>query len=298
MSKEFRYSESFRSIQGEGQYCGVPTMWLRSFGCNLTCKGFGQAHLPKNEWKDPAKQIDFSKINNLDELPVFKYGCDSAYSHYKEYRDLCPKDTAQGIAASICEYLPNGKFRHPDNGFDYHMAFTGGEPLMAQTMIVDVMKEFETNKNRPKYVTIETNGTQTLRDNFKEYFSPLSSDWSDGIERRLELFFSISPKLYLSGEKWDNAIKPEVVGQYAKLSDAGQLKYVCDNSQKAWDEIEKATELYRKAGVNYPVHIMPVGGLKEDQETIQREVAEACIERGYNFAPRLHCWIWGNEIGR
>ena len=36
------YSEIFRSIQGEGVYTGVPTVWLRMFGCNLECNGFGQ----------------------------------------------------------------------------------------------------------------------------------------------------------------------------------------------------------------------------------------------------------------
>ena len=36
------YSEIFRSIQGEGIYTGVPTVWLRMFGCNLECNGFGQ----------------------------------------------------------------------------------------------------------------------------------------------------------------------------------------------------------------------------------------------------------------
>ena len=36
------YSEIFRSIQGEGVYTGVPTVWLRLFGCNLECNGFGQ----------------------------------------------------------------------------------------------------------------------------------------------------------------------------------------------------------------------------------------------------------------
>jgi organic radical activating enzyme len=35
-------SEIFKSIQGEGHYTGVPTIWIRSFGCNLECNGFGQ----------------------------------------------------------------------------------------------------------------------------------------------------------------------------------------------------------------------------------------------------------------
>ena len=42
MEQTVLYSEIFKSIQGEGHYTGVPTTWLRFFGCNLECNGFGQ----------------------------------------------------------------------------------------------------------------------------------------------------------------------------------------------------------------------------------------------------------------
>ena len=40
--KEYLYSEIFDSIQGEGTYTGVHSLWLRFFLCNLQCNGFGQ----------------------------------------------------------------------------------------------------------------------------------------------------------------------------------------------------------------------------------------------------------------
>ena len=40
--KKYYYSEIFHSIQGEGEYTGVPTAWIRFFLCNLQCNGFGQ----------------------------------------------------------------------------------------------------------------------------------------------------------------------------------------------------------------------------------------------------------------
>jgi len=42
MSK-LKISELFYSIQGEGRYMGVPSVFLRTFGCNFTCSGFGMA---------------------------------------------------------------------------------------------------------------------------------------------------------------------------------------------------------------------------------------------------------------
>ena len=39
---KLRYSEAFYSVQGEGRFVGVPSIFLRVFGCNFECAGFGQ----------------------------------------------------------------------------------------------------------------------------------------------------------------------------------------------------------------------------------------------------------------
>ena len=40
-SMKLRYSEAFYSVQGEGKYVGVPSVFLRTFGCNFRCMNFG-----------------------------------------------------------------------------------------------------------------------------------------------------------------------------------------------------------------------------------------------------------------
>ena len=45
-----RICEFFTSIQGEGKRVGIPSLFIRSYGCNLCCKGFGQP--------DPADEHD------------------------------------------------------------------------------------------------------------------------------------------------------------------------------------------------------------------------------------------------
>ena len=98
-------------------------------------------------------------------------------------------------------------------------------------------------------------------------------------------------------ERWNDAIKPDVVASYSDLSPHGQLKYVVDGDERTWEEVEKTTTLYRSAGVEFPVYIMPVGGLVEDQELVAGNIADQTIARGYNLAARVHCYLYGNAIG-
>lgn len=303
--RRFRYSEIFgNTFQGEGRYTGVPTVWYRSWGCNFNCSGFGQENPEDpNTWELDYENINVDDYHAMEDLPVFSRGCDSSYSWAKKFSHLAKKGTAEEITKEIRKFIknthnPEGKFQHPLSKQWTHMAFTGGEPMMSQTAITDIMLQFEQENDAPRYVTIETNGTQKIRDIFWDYWAPQTQNWTDGIENKKELFFSVSPKLYLSGEKWHDAIQPETVASYHKLSPYGQLKYVCNGSPRSWDEISKATDLYRQAGVNYPVWIMPVGSDIDGQNKIASLVAEQAINRGYNVSARVHTYVWGNIIGK
>lgn len=292
--KKYRYSEIFgQTFQGEGIYTGRPTVWLRLWGCNFSCKGFGQ-----DKPEDPSTyeldylKIDPSEYKTMEALPVFHRGCDSSYSWAKKFSHLAHQDTAEDICTKIEAVLPGGKFKHPQSGQWHHMAFTGGEPMMSQTAIVDVMDNFAKRGNIPKFVTIETNGTQQPRPAFHNLFVDHAHRTGG------ELFWSVSPKLYLSGEMWDNAIKPENLALYQAISDSGQLKYVCNGTDRNWDEVARATELYRNAGIDWDVWIMPVGADREMQESHQARIAEQAIERGYSVAIRVHTLVFGNIIGK
>ena len=51
---KLKVSELFYSIQGEGRYMGVPSVFLRTFGCNFKCAGFG---MPKGELSREVEDI-------------------------------------------------------------------------------------------------------------------------------------------------------------------------------------------------------------------------------------------------
>jgi len=255
----------------------------------------------------PYQEINPDDYETLEDLPVFEKGCDSSYSWSKKFKNLQRSGTAEEIANRIVNMMknesnPKGLFQHP-NGVWQHMCFTGGEPLMnhgqkAVPEILEVFKNLEgkgdTPKsigNTPKSITFETNGTQPLTPEFIEFFN-IPYKFTG------ELFWSISPKLEtVSGEKRSKAIKPDILKMYRMLSRHGQLKFVMGTEERQWEEMEDVLSDLRQVGIDYPVWIMPVGSLAEQQEKHAGAIAEKAFKRGYNVAARIHCYLWGNLIG-
>ena len=303
MDRKYKYSEIFTSIQGEGNYTGSPTVWLRWFMCNLQCSGFGQK-APEDPTTHilPYKEFDVTTVKKIEDLPVWEYGCDSSYSWAAKFKDLCPAHTAPSIAEKLEEELakfhnnPGGKWSIPSEREikDIHFCMTGGEPMLPMTQRgqVDLLHALADRGNLPRFITVETNGTQSIKDDLAKLVASYVA--SGG-----EWFWSCSPKLlYTSGEKPERAIRPAIVKTYQDITGKGQLKFVVSNRKKAWDELEERVEEFRDHGVHFPIWVMPVGATVESQNTDDmREIVEETIKRGYNVAARVHCYLWGNKIG-
>ena len=291
-----KYSETFYSAQGEGQYTGIPSLWMRFFLCNLQCDGFGQTD-PTNPdtYELPYEKLDLTDITDVMQLPVFDKGCDSSYTWSKRYKHLMTDRTVTEAVDELEALLPHGKFQHPDTKQWVHMVFTGGEPMLKNTQpgMMAVLNEFNKRQNMPKYVTVETNGTKPISPVFREFISNFKS-W-----HHAEWMWSISPKLWsTAGEKPKKAIQPDVVGSYANVSEKGQLKYVVNGSDESWREVEENTKLFREAGCNFPVWIMGIGGTYEGLTETEASIADEAIQRGYNYTTRAHVHIYGNAIGK
>lgn len=294
--KTYRISEIFYSFQGEAVMAGKPSVWIRFFGCNLECSGFGQEHPTKPETHIlPYKDFDVKLVSKLEELPVWDYGCDSSYSWSNKYKHLAKDLTVEEICDIVIDLMkhptnPDGLFIHPITEQDTQLCFTGGEPMLNQKAMIDILNEFKKRDNEPLTITVETNGTQKL-----------SSELADAINdnelwRFWNWHWAISPKLYhTSGEK--NKFKPNIIEDYNIIADVSLcLKFVCNGSQESWNEIE---ENLKKLQCDYDIWIMPVGATKEQQESDQvAEIAIEAMKRGYNVATRNHCYVFGNSIGR
>ena len=296
VEKKYYYSEIFHSIQGEGHYTGVPTAWIRFFLCNLQCNGFGQKDpTDPSTYELPFENFDVSSVKRVEDLPVWDKGCDSSYTWAKKFKGLMGQETPTVLANKLVDIIktdsnPEGKFLHPLSKQHQHLCFTGGEPLMitGQAAVVGIYRALKKQNNLPGSMTFETNGTQILKEPFKE--------WVRNIDT--EVFFSVSPKLFtVSGEKTEKAIKPENVAEYYKLSKAGQLKFVVGSTDREWDEAESTIQKFRDAGVEWPVWIMPTGARDEEQTATAGKVAEKAFKKGYNVAARVHVYLFGNAIG-
>ena len=294
--KKYYYSEIFHSIQGEGHYTGVPTAWIRFFLCNLQCNGFGQKDpTDPSTYELPFEDFDVASVQRVEDLPVWDKGCDSSYTWAKKFKKLMGQATPTELADKLVHVIrtdsnPEGKFLHPLSRQHQHLCFTGGEPLMVtgQAASVGIYRALEKQNNLPGSMTFETNGTQILREPFKEWVRHIDT----------EVFFSVSPKLFtVSGEKTEKAIKPDNVAEYYKLSKSGQLKFVVGGTDREWEELEATIGKFRDAGVEWPVWVMPTGAREEEQTDTAGKVAEKAFKKGYNVAARVHVYLFGNAIG-
>ena len=291
-----KYSEIFYSAQGEGKYVGIPSLWLRFFMCNLQCNGFGQKDpTDPSTYELPYETVDISNISRVEDLPVFEKGCDSSYTWSKRYKHLMTNKSVEQAVDDLTALLPGGSFQHPKSKQWTHMVFTGGEPMLkkSQEGMIAILNEFACRGNMPKNVTVETNGTQSITPELEkfidEYFWKYGGDW----------YWSVSPKLWsTAGEKPKKAIVPAVLGEYAKVSKHGQLKFVVNGSEASWKEVEENVDSFRQAGCDFPVWIMGVGGTLEGLKVTEAMIADEAIQRGYNYTSRVHVHIYGNAIGK
>lgn len=296
-----RYSEIFKSVQGEGLYEGVPSIFVRLWGCNFTCSGFSN---PKNvKLKHKEHLIGITKLERIDPS-AFSQGCDSVYTWNKDFIHLSMQDEENVIAQKIVDLLPVNNKPSWDIG-QTHLVFTGGEPLMNQKGVIAILEDLDFKDSTPTYITFETNTTQILKPGTIKYLNLWKSK-----KLGREIHFACSPKLSHSGEPSTKAINCEAFSSYVQLADKISLKFVVrpyvkdfDEAQAIYDTLtgphrESNDQHERLEGSrSFPMYMMPLGGRLHQQRDIDRAVAKLCMDRGLRFCPRLHIYLYDNALG-
>ena len=286
---KIRYSEIFYSIQGEGKWTGTPSVFFRTFGCNLTCAGFGQPRgelIPEEDM--PHMKLDISNITSIEDLPVLDIGCDSSASWSKKYKHLQMTKSVEEVFDHITSLLPNGTFTG-QHGEDIHLVITGGEPLLGWQRVWPTLLEMCAEVGL-KNVTFETNGTQTVKSDLVNYFNLQNQD--------MHVTWSTSPKLSISGESTDDALIPEALKSMNEVENSFLYNKFVVRDQECLQEVDMFVDSYKESGVQLDsVYLMPEGATMEQQTLTEKGVADICMNTGYKFSPRLHISLFGNAWG-
>ncbi len=285
--RSLRVSEVFYSIEGEGPLTGVPTLFVRTYGCNFTCSGFSNPSL--------ARVIPIH-INKLDDF-VPTVGCDSIYSWHPEYKHLTKTYLTDDLAHHIVQQLPGQSIVNPKSKTSPVLSLTGGEPTLHSRSIIELLREPEMQGFDK--LLIETNAAVTLSEDFIVGLNA----WLGGGHRML--LWANSPKLALSGEMRKDAIRPDIILSQMKVAHSVQyFKFVSDGTAESFAEIDSVIEEYNaflrplgKSVCHDSIYVMPMGATLEEQDMVQLQVAQRCMDSGYNFCSRVHVTVFKNSVG-
>lgn len=277
MSKmKFPVLEVFTSIQGEGVYTGVPSVFVRVAGCNLRCV-FGNSR------------------------------CDTPYSSFELEKPIASTvDEAISLVAAELEKYPNVR----------HLVITGGEPMLYKEAIKKFYEELtldwgleltiETNGSLPALEMWdgEDTGYDTM---FWVDLWSVSPKLSTSVDKQCKYLTEKQAKDHdekriniknLASYMRDhiNVHREDITG--AKI----QFKFVYSGEESVkeiQDIVEKVAEEL-DVSVNYVnehVLLMPEGTTNDQLNNIAQECAEVCIREGWQFCDRLHIRIWGDKRG-
>ena len=227
--------------------------------------------------------------NNFLDLPLVETGCDSYASWHPAFKHLSPSYTTEELVTHMTDLTPNRMWTQ-NNGNDVHLVITGGEPLLGWQRAYRELLSHPRMADL-KNITFETNGTQILQQDFCAFIS-----WWKEEKPGREVTFSVSAKLSASGEAWEDAIRPEVVSMYQVYGHT-YLKFVVETEEHV-NEAVRAVDAFRAGGFTGVVYLMPQGGVVDPYESNKLNIANTCVERGFNYSPRLHVDLWGNGWGK
>jgi len=151
-----------------------------------------------------------------------------------------------------------------------HLVITGGEPLLQQSELTNLLKEL---KKAKYFVEVETSATlETFLNKFIDQYN-------------------CSPKLSNSNNK--NAdLKKEVINSFPK--DKTYYKFVIDKES----DIKEVENLIKKFDLpKNKIILMPQGITKKAVKEKTKWLIEICKKHNYRLSQRLHIEIWGNKKG-
>ena len=186
--------------------------------------------------------------------------CDTPYAVYKE-KDNAPLKDVDEIVKDILKFKTK------------HIVFTGGEPMLYQKIICDIMSQL------PYEYTceVETNGTIEL----------------DYATSKIVDQFNMSIKLKGSNQMLgydDKRFNPTAIISYPTEKSYFKFVYTCVAD---FEEIKEIENIFP----GYEIWLMPEGMSRKAIIEHSDNVVKICIEHSWHFSPREHIVIWDYKRG-
>lgn len=258
----------FNTIQGEGKYAGTLATFIRFPGCNLYCglkepipktttKGRRHAVVPNN----PSQ----NKINRM-KVPEATWVCDTMEQWRQPGRTWEIKQIIEALEQTY-------------NNNNYHVVFTGGEPLMHKDDILAIIDACEHLPYPPSLYEIESNAT----------INPIEHP---------KIAYNLSPKLGNSGLPSLLRMKQSVLAKYFELEKKQEVywKFVVNRIEDVYESFL----YFPKDNYNIPyshVYFMPGAYNRRSLVKNSQNVIEFCKKVGINYSPRLQVFIYDRVVG-
>ena len=175
----------FYTLEGEGEYVGRPSVFMRLSMCNLTCKGFASADSPNG----CDSFVSWSVKNRMTFDDVFDYMTQNSYN---------------------CNLRDGAIWK-----------ITGGEPLIQQKILLDLVREFAKRFGFIPHIDFETNATIQPLDEWSVY----------------RVTYTTSPKLSNNGDPEEKRYKPAVLRWHVNAGSG--FKFVINNEKDLEEVITK-----------------------------------------------------------
>lgn len=251
----------FYTLEGEGQYIGYPSVFMRLSMCNLTCIGFKSEDAP--------------------------FGCDSYVSWSKKNKMTFEEIALLFEKNDYHEKLKQGAL----------LKLTGGEPFIQQKNLIEFVKfirdrwgffSWDCNYDPMVYgpqepqlrIDFETNGT----------IMP-DPEW---LELGCIVTFTTSPKLSSNGDPEEKRFKPEVLRFL--IQNSACFKFVARTESDITEVLEKYVNNPDVAVPSELVWVMPMCGSREELLKVGPVVAEICKKYCFKFSNRMHLQIWDKAL--
>jgi len=156
-----------------------------------------------------------------------------------------------------------------------HLVITGGEPLLQQDELVELLEKLSPNKY---YTEMETNCTIKP----KKELLPLINQWN------------VSPKTSNSKNKLELYENSECYNFFSNQENAF-FKFVVEKENDI-TEIKYFVEKYHLP--KQKIFLMPQATNKEELAKCKNEIRKLSEKNNFGFSNRMHIELWGSQRGK